>query len=190
MENCLVDIRHYYQSKEEKTMVNKKSYLGILVMVMVLVFGMTVVGNLGAQTENGGEFILTDLPAKYNGKYAVLIWAQSTIQGEGGWLTSNETGSMSERKSFPIIGGKVIIPLWFATLGERNIPIVERYSGNSTFAIYISIIEKEDVNSKILEKIEFKGGKNLLDSKTNYVQFSNGSATRSYKNKSLVIDIK
>jgi hypothetical protein len=31
-----------YQSKEEKTMVNKKFWLGIL--VMVLVFGMTVVG--------------------------------------------------------------------------------------------------------------------------------------------------
>jgi hypothetical protein len=119
-----------------------------------------------------------------------LNWAQSTIQGEGVWLISNETGSMSERKSFPITGGKVIIPLWFVTLGEGNIRIVERYSGNSTLQILISIIEKEDVNSKILEKIEFRGGKTMLDSKTNYVQFSNGSATRSYKDKSLVINLK
>ena len=39
----------YLTSLKEKTMVNKRSWLGIL--VMVLVFGMTVVGNLEAQTD-------------------------------------------------------------------------------------------------------------------------------------------
>ena len=160
-------------------MVNKNFYLGIL--VMVLVFGMTVVGNIEAQTENSGEFILTDIPAKYNGKYAVLT---SLDVNSKVFLTTSE--SSAEVKTFPIIGGKVIIPLLDY---NRNF---ERYSGNDTLVIFIYIYEKEntkDRNNKILEKIEFYGGKTMFDSKTNYVQFSNGSATRSYKDKSLVIKL-
>jgi hypothetical protein len=160
-------------------MVNKKFYLGIL--VMVLVFGMTVVGNLEAQTENGGEFILTDLPAKYNGKYVLFIPSGNSnvmlsITGEGAV------------KTFPIIDGKVIIPLWFSSDRGRNF---ERYYGNDTFAIFIVIYEKEDfqdINNKILERFEFNLAKKFggLVDNSNSVQFSNGSATRSYKNRSSI----
>jgi len=161
-------------------MVNRKLGLGIL--VMVLVFGMTVVGNLEAQTENGGEFILTDLPAKYNGKYVSFGASGNTVK----LTTISEIGE--EMTLFPIINGKVIIPLWVYST-QRNF---ERYSGNDTFAIKIYIFEKEDIKdintntNKLLEAFEFdrdiKFGGSVVHSRV--VQFSNGSATRSYKDKS------
>jgi len=153
-------------------MVNKKFRLGIL--VMALVFGMTVVGNLEAQTENGGEFILTDLPAKYNGKYALLTGG-SSYEAQ---IVIQTTDELMSKKSFPIIDGKVILPLWVQIRDGREIKLV-RYSGNDTFGLFINIIEKEDVNSKVLETVSF-GSHN----DKNRIKFSNGSATGSYKNKS------
>jgi hypothetical protein len=146
---------------------------------------MTVVGNLEAQTDSGGEFILTDIPAKYNGKYA-WFYAMGT-DNPIFIFTTDDINTAREGKSYPIINGKVIFPLWFVPNGSN---VLERYSGNDTFSIYISIFEKEERNSKLLEKIEFTGGKNVLDSKSNRVPFSNGSLTRSYKDKSLVINTR
>jgi hypothetical protein len=65
MENCLADIKCYYQSKEEKTMVNKRFFMGIL--VLTLVFGICVTGcnsikvnyyNLGDVSEENCALIL------------------------------------------------------------------------------------------------------------------------------------
>jgi hypothetical protein len=46
-------------------MVNKKIWLGIL--AMVLAFG-TVVVKAEAQSNRGGEFILTNIPSRYDGR--------------------------------------------------------------------------------------------------------------------------
>jgi hypothetical protein len=77
-----------YQSKEEKTMVNKKIWLGIL--VMVLVFGMTVIGCEEEQdngNDDGGGYskniIITGLSG-YDGWYARITGMnpQEDIDGE------------------------------------------------------------------------------------------------------------
>jgi len=150
-------------------MVNRKLGLGIL--VMALVFGMTVVGNLEAQTDSGGEFILTDIPKKYNGKYAFLTGGSSESQ-----IVIQTTDELMSKKSFPIIDGKVILPLWVQIRGDgREIKLV-RYSGNDTLVLFITIIEKEDVNSKVLETVTFGVRYDKYR-----INFSNGSATGSYK---------
>ena len=164
-------------------MVNRKIGLGIL--VMVLVFGMTVVGNIEAQTDNGGEFILIDIPAKYNGKYAILLGA-SSVENQTLSLFGCDGSLERLKKSFPIIDGKVIIPFWVATRDNKGEGKLERYSGNDTLAIVIDIIEKEDVNSKVLETVMFnRSNKKLFSPITSErIIFSNGSATGSYNNKS------
>jgi hypothetical protein len=168
-------------------MVNRKSYLGIL--VMVLVFGMTVVGNLEAQTDNGGEFILTDIPAKYNGKYAVFPYPRQRDSGQQ-ILLANNNENVSP-KLYRIEDGKVIIPLWVVTYAEGKY-IFERYSGNNLFSINIYICEEAPNSNfpdyftkenKVLETVTFDVS-NSIFGKNNFVQFSNGSATRSYKDKS------
>jgi hypothetical protein len=169
-------------------MVNKKNWLGIL--VIALVFGMTVVGNLEAQTDNGGEFILTDLPAKYNGKFAVLNHVVSEDNADLFYCMTTSSfyiATLDEKlHSFivPIIGGKAIFPLWVLIYDGTEGGKLEKYSGNDYLAIFINIIEKKDVNSKILEKIEFNKSEKLILVKNDRIKFSNGIATGSYKNKS------
>jgi len=158
-------------------MVNKKFFLGIL--VMVLVFGMTVVGNLEAQTDNGGELIITDIPAKYNGKYAHITFIIEDRELMD--LSSSEDGS--KLKTYPIIDGKVIFPLWDSDDGVK----FERYSGNDTVAVIIEIVEKEkydDRKQKLLETFSFSESKNFIIPINDRVKFSNGNATKSYKNRS------
>jgi hypothetical protein len=170
-------------------MVNKKFYLGIL--AMVLVFGMTVVGNLEAQTDNGGEFILTDIPAKYNGKYAVFPYPRKRDSGQQILLASNNENPSP--KLFRIEDGKVIIPLWVVTETGGKITF-ERYSGNDLFSINIFICEEAPNSNfpdlftkenKVLETVTFDVA-NSIFGKNNFVQFSNGSATRSYNDKSKI----
>ena len=158
-------------------MVNKKFYLGIL--AMVLVFGMTVVGNLEAQTDNGGEFILTDIPAKYNGKYAVFVYARKRDSGQQFLLASNNENI--SQKLYRIEDGKVIIPLWVVTEAGGKL-IFERYSGNDLFSINIFICEEAPnpnpnfpdyftkEKNKVLETVTFDVA-NSIFGKNNFVQF-------------------
>jgi hypothetical protein len=164
-------------------MVNKKLGLGIL--VIGLVFGMTVVGNLEAQTDNGGEFILTDIPAKYNGKYAILIGGNDSGRMS---ISSGDGTNEGATKTFPIIDGKVIFPLWVIDVNKGR--YFERYSGNDTCFIKIVILQKEDIRSRQLETVNFdRTNKNLFSPITDdRIKFSNGSATGSYKNKSIWVN--
>ena len=151
-------------------MVNKNFWLGIF--AMVLVFGMTVV-KVEAQSNNGGEFILTDIPAKYNGKYAVLMG------GSDGSIELYGCDKMDiEKPSASCINdGKVILPLWRKIYGK-----FERYFGNHSVDVCILIYEKDDVvnDSGLLERVYFVS----LGKQRDRVIFSNGSAIRSYNNRS------
>jgi len=98
-------------------------------LVMALVFGMTVVGcndsDSGDDDKKGGAFVLTDIPAAYNGKYAYFMGENSsiTILGCKSVNMTTETTTLVQ-----IANGKVSLPLWsFSDFG------LSRYSGNDTF---------------------------------------------------------
>jgi hypothetical protein len=161
-------------------MVSKRFWFGIL--VMALVAGMTVV-EVEAQSNRGGVFTLTNIPSKYNGKYAFLLG------DDGDWLGCD---SMNPPKPSRIIDGKVILPMWI----ERPNGRFERYSGNdSDVWIDIYIIEKENdfvlfVNEDyddidVIDEIDFSAGRwrNGIEY-DDTVTFSNGNATKSYNEKS------
>jgi len=169
-------------------MKNKKFGLGIL--VMILVFGMAVVGNLEAQEENGGEFILTDLPKKYNGKYAYLM-SSHTYYDDGEYnLTFSSYEDLRNPQYSPIIDGKVVLPLWVTKTGTNGNQVFERYSGNNNKVIVMIFIvnyEKPYTGSggEPLEVVVFSQSSfGPIPTKDDTITFSNGKATRSYKQRS------
>jgi hypothetical protein len=156
-------------------MVNNRFWLGIL--VMVLVFGMTVVG-VEAQSNRGGEFTITNIPAKYDGKYAIF-WGEDedgVIELYGG----DSFDLLKEiYKPSRISNGKVILPVWIS----RNGKSVTRYSGNHTVEIEVEIVELdkdgdfETIDEFFFTEYELRGSRREVD---NRVRFSNGNATKSY----------
>jgi hypothetical protein len=153
-------------------MVNKKFWLGIL--VMVLVFGMTVVGcgsDDGDSSSTGGGFTLTDIPAEYNGKYAFLYAENQSvyIMGCQSVNMSTETAALVQ-----ISNGKVSIPMWI--LNESN-GSVSKYSGNDTFTqneFGVVIFDKATYTfeEEEIAEIHFTGS----------IVFKNGGAEKSVNN--------
>jgi len=138
-----------------------------------------------AQSNKGGEFTLTNIPSKYNGKYAVLYGDDDLVGCD----------SIKPLKPSRIIDGKVILPMWIA----RNGIEFERYSGNYQAVpgytpgvyIHIYIMEKDNDITDLeegpddwIEDIDFtdhrlRSGREVFNS----VSFSNGNATRSYNDR-------
>jgi len=155
-------------------MINKKILTGIL--VMALVFGMTVVV-VEAQSNRGGEFILTNIPGRYDGKY--VTFQAEDEDGEFGVVGGD---SIDPQKRSQIIDGKVIIPLWITRDGKK----FERYSGNHSLDVRIEIHNSPvDDDSKYLELVLFMYASpaNRLYVGNCKVNFSNGSVTKSYNDR-------
>jgi len=123
-------------------MANRKIFVGMLVIVLAL--GMTVAGCSKGSKDNGGgdgggdttakssggsgsgsTFTLTDIPSKYNGKYARI-----TLIGDV-TLTGAQNITKTAVTLPQISGGKVTIPLWEI----RNMSSFLRYSGNGIFTL-------------------------------------------------------
>jgi hypothetical protein len=111
-------------------MANKKSWLGML--VLVLAFGMTVVGCDNGSTDNNGgniegTLVLTDIPATYNGKYAYFQAQNSSVM-----LLGCQSANMSTKTitAIRIANGKVSIPLWIYNESTNS---VSRYFGDDIF---------------------------------------------------------
>jgi len=108
-------------------MKNKKIWFGML--VMVLVFGMLVVGcdndTIDDNGGTGGSFTLTNIPSKFNGKYAMyMMMAYEPPVLVGVQSVSMTTGVIT---LVQIFNGSVSLPMWVATdIGYQ------RFSGNRT----------------------------------------------------------
>jgi len=111
-------------------MVNKKLLLGML--VLTLVFGMTVLGceddktdgKGGGNTGSGGTFVVTDIPAEYNGKYAIYMIKLPDELPIPGNYTEIKNGQVS-------IQANTIMISHLSYLG---------YSGNETFPVLFYIV--------------------------------------------------
>jgi hypothetical protein len=116
-------VRGIYCHKEKK-MANKKIWLGIL--AIALVFGMTAVGCGDDSTGgNRGIFVLTDIPAAYNGKYAYFEAQNDNLYIVGCQSINMQTETMA---LVQISNGKASLPVWI--IGESG---VSRYYGDATF---------------------------------------------------------
>jgi len=150
-------------------MNNKKNWVGML--VMVLVFGMAVVGCDDGSTNNngggnGGIFTLTGIPSQHNGKYAWLF-GESDNAALMGAQSINMTSEIATLVQ--ISNGTVSLPMWILTESGNVI----RYSGNDTSVyVFVGILNKATYHDE--EPINYV----TFES----VTFSNGSATKSWNN--------
>jgi hypothetical protein len=131
-------------------------------LAAALALGMAVCKDARA-ADIMGTFIVTDIPAEYNGKYVMLVGFI------GSKLYIRGYDSFSEPKlTLPAIsGGSVSIPVWMID------NVSERYRGNDTFIligiVIYDTIEIINVNKGVLRTFKFAS-----------VKFLNGSAKRSY----------
>jgi hypothetical protein len=147
-------------------MVNKKTWLGIL--AMVLVFGMTVVGcddGSGDGNADGSGFTLNGIPSEYNGKYALFGGAAPSVGQIMGAETLNYPQSMTLPK---ITNGSVTIPGWILQQGGL---VTVKYTGNDTLNVYFSIYDT--VPSLLLEGA-------IVSVTFTSVTFTSGEATKNW----------
>jgi len=133
---------------------------------MALTFGLTMVGcSDGGSSDGGGTFILTGIPAEYNGKYAVFM---GEIEDSDDMLIGAQSidSSMRGGTAVKIQGGKVSLPMWKMTGG------IEKYSGNDTVEAEFDIYDDAAVNSETDEPI--------YKHSFNSVTFKNGSAAKTW----------
>ena len=155
-------------------MTNRKFGLGIL--TIMLVFGIMVIGcgTINNKTDNetgnvpgtGGKFILNNIPAAYEGKYAILGASRGRLELLG--FVSIDTIS-GYPNAAPISNGSVSLPMWTLARGSTT-----RYSGNHNVELIVSIIDS----------VIYSAGHNDMSQIRNMlmfesVSFSNGNATRS-----------
>lgn len=149
-------------------MTNKSFFVGIL--VIVLVFGLTVVGCDNESTNNnnignGGTFTLTNIPLKYDGMYAVGEGEGDTVIVLAAQNYNTTTGKITGVK---ISGNIVSIPMWLYNDANNS---VSKYFGNDTnveFEILIYPSSIADAEDCLAEIAYFS------------VNFSNGNVTKSW----------
>jgi hypothetical protein len=156
-------------------MKNIFKVIGIIALVAVIGFSMAACEDNSDKEEEikTGTFVLTDIPEKYNGKYAT-----ATLKTTDGKVTLYGNKSWDAMKNdwnyVKISNGKAIIPVWTSS-GY----LVSEYYGNDTFTDTIIWIANESGKSAIAS-ISFKNGYQIV--------FNNGHAEASVNNCSSLSD--
>jgi len=137
-------------------MVNKKFWVGML--VIVLTFGMTVIGCDNGTTSNiniqAGGLTVTGIPARYNGLFAGVfdVGAGSFIEYYDGeeWLNFEDfppiegfasyDSSTSTHRGVRISNGAVSIPMW---IFDNNWENHERWRGNLALGFEFEMFSTE-----------------------------------------------
>ena len=128
-------------------------------------------GGNGGNTDTRGTFVLTDIPAAYNGKYAYLEadnWSTASLVGFQSINMSTVTVSLVR-----ISNGRVSIPMWIFTDTDS----VSRYYGSDTFINDRFVVFIHD--TAILTEATFESEPLLARIDFYSVTFSNGSSTKS-----------
>jgi hypothetical protein len=129
-------------------------------------------GGGGTDPSTGGTFTVTDIPAKYNGKYVYcsgsILNGTTIVTSIGGYESRNtSTGNYTWSR---ISNGKVSIPVWLQHRDGNLVQPIVRYSGNDTFDMRFAI-------SEVSTSLEYTSGNyGLAAGIINSVTFSNGSA--------------
>ena len=141
-----------------------------------------VSGDAGAVSEDTGgsggigigqtTFTLTDIPSKYEGKYARI-----SLIGEV--MLTGAQNITSKSVTLPkISGGKVVIPLWKI----NNVTSFSRYNDNGNFTLgTVNLYNSGNDNINASQK-------ELVDAVFMSVTFSKGNVTKSWKDALTVIE--
>jgi len=144
----------------EEFMNKNKIWIGILFSIM-FIFGNT--GLTYAQS-SGGTLTLTDIPARFNGKYVFLEGYNHRVELIGAltYNLDNDIGSLPR-----IANGRVSIPMWII-IDDGRTEELARYNGNHTVEIDIYIFDSAtlDWNVDEIAWVYFE-----------FVSFRNGNAT-------------
>ena len=138
---------------------------------LFLLFLFSGIINFTYAQSGEGQFIITDFPESYNGRYVVLFGrAHFSLPDIYGCEQVNLGNNMLTASQ--IIDGQVILPMWVPRANNT----VERYYGNSSYTrIDILIIDVESINMHIFRS---PGGLELII--LNRVEFYRGSTIRSW----------
>ena len=140
--------------------------LAIIALVAVIGFSFAACGGGGGGDGDGdgggsgGTFTLTDIPSEYEGWYAEIN------QFYNGLKYLDGADDVLLNKYPRISGGRVSIPLWSSSESE---PKPKRYTGNDMIDINVYFSPKDGDEFR-LQYVNF-----------GLVEFSNGSAARSWK---------
>jgi hypothetical protein len=130
-----------------------------------------------AKTSGGGggrqtTFTLTDIPSKYNGKYARISLIGDVI------LTGAQDITSKAVILPKISNGKVVIPLWVI----QNTSSFVKYTGNGAFSLgTVNLYNSGNDNTNAAQK-------ELVDVVFVSFTFSNGNATKSWKDAITVVE--
>jgi hypothetical protein len=141
-------------------MKNLFKVFGTIALVAVIGFSLAACGG-GSTTPNtpgtgsGGTLTVTDIPAKYNGKYAEGGGADGKGTGNGfvGWESTQTLAPLR------ISNGRVSIPLWKVNDAKNGFV---RFSDNGAFNVDVLIydsVEDEDYKAlAVFMSVNFSGG--------------------------------
>ena len=151
--------------------MKKFSYI-LAMLAVVLVLGLAFVG-CGGDPEDPGTLTIKDLPAAFNGKYAIFVTDHPSLTGIWGVESTFSGGSL-----LPLIkDGKVAIPLWVGR---------DKYTGNDT---YVTDWNNPQGMMRVMVKIyDTPSIQSLNEEGFAYfffasVKFANGIATISYNDR-------
>ena len=128
-------------------------------------------GGTNPGTGSGGTLTVTDIPAKYNGKYAAIIGGISSdtsislygFQSVGGAVGTEEMRNWTFSR---VSNGRVSVPVWLENADKTLV----RYSGNDTFLFGFGITEASTFGQYSTDVL-------LASGPFNSVTFTNGSTT-------------
>jgi len=190
-------------------MTNKK-LLGMLALVIVLAFGMTVVGCDDGSTDDGGnkeekinlpstsgEFTFTDIPSKYNGKFVLLegYFSTSNTKGmlgyKGATINTSNPNYYSTLTCVKIENGSVKIPLYTFSSTSSPVSTIQAYSGNDSLFVDIRVYDTEVISAANIQSyvaVAIFGTASGSVPSTFPVQFSSGTASKSNNNADLKLE--
>jgi hypothetical protein len=172
---------------EELSMKNVFKAFGIIALVAVIGFYFTACSDDGGGGGGGddGTLTVTNIPSKYNGKYA---WAEVLLDatyydyeifGVESISVENGTG-----KGVKISNGSVSIPMWVYKEGDS----FSRYSDNGTHSVAIGVVNQQ--NAPLGEKTpgSFAQLTTVLGFFDDGIAFKRGGATVSWNKARIVED--
>ncbi|MCL2042617.1 MAG: hypothetical protein FWG89_00610 [Treponema sp.] len=128
------------------------------ILALVFLFGMMV---FACGADQGGVLTITDIPVRFNGKYAVAEGDGIDLIGAQSVEPSSWSGTGAR-----ISNGRVSIPLW---LEDRDTMV--KYAGNHTLMIGVALLDSPSIDDwESIAELEFYS-----------VAFSNGNAAVSFQ---------
>jgi hypothetical protein len=147
-------------------------------LVMVLAFGMAVVGcgdgngttNKGPTNNSDTGFILNNISAEHEGEYAIL-WA---VENENYPIYGYQSVDIPTETitGIQIKNRKVNLPVWIATFRENALVSFSKYSGNDDIK-YVGVFI---INGATIKIGDAPNAGVVFES----IKFTNGNATKSW----------